>query len=84
MQTPWQQQDLSFPEGPPFRGHAFQDNNHKKPFRPRPSMRPITEGNFSISANIEVALDRLVVQFFYFGCFGDGGFGDINLISVDA
>ena len=52
MQTQWQQQDRSIPEGSPPRGHPFQDNNHERLVTPRPSMRPITEGNsmsFSLS-----------------------------------
>jgi hypothetical protein len=49
MQTPCQQQDLSFPAGPPLRGHPFQDSNPEWLVTPRPSMRPVTEGNFSLS-----------------------------------
>ena len=30
MQTPWQQQDRSIPEGSPLRSHPFQDNNHER------------------------------------------------------
>jgi hypothetical protein len=40
----------SFPARWPFKGHPFQENNHKNPLKPRPSMRPIMEGNFSRSA----------------------------------
>ena len=48
MQTPWQQQDLSFPAGSPLRGHSFQDSNHEWLVTPRPSMRPITEECFPL------------------------------------
>ncbi len=47
MQTQWQQQDRSIPEGSPPRCHPFKDNNHERLVTPRPSMRPITEGNSS-------------------------------------
>ncbi len=64
MQTPWQQQDRSIPEGSPLRAHPFQDNNHERPVTPRPSMRPITEGNsssFSLS-------DGLIMNYDYVAC----------------